>query len=145
MPEMLNFAGAAKLYNLTYAVGPNCANKRDDVMLVQWLLKRHFSRPDKKSLLDPAYDVGVLNGTYSEELCDIIKIFQYDQRKTNRAAKYRMDGQIFPIRDVNNPGKYPLVHLNFSVQSYFKKYYEAPKLDPLAWSEFNNMIEKCKS
>lgn len=143
MPEIMNFAGVSKIYNLTYAVGEECANRPEDVMLVQWLLKRHFSRADKKTLLGNRWDINVINGIYDESLCDMIKIFQFDFMKNNSTAKYHMDGKMFPVRDVSNPGKYPLLHLNFSVQSYFKKYYENPKSDPFSWQMFNQMIDKC--
>ena len=78
MPEVMNFANAAKIYNLTYAVGDGRANKRDDVMLVQWLLKRHFSRPEKKAILGGKWDIFLINGTYDEDLCNLIKIYQFD-------------------------------------------------------------------
>lgn len=32
-------------YNLTMAVGPGCPNRRDDVMLVQYCLKKTFENP----------------------------------------------------------------------------------------------------
>src|SRR5262249_1622877 len=44
-------------YNANFAVGPNAPNKRDDVMLVQWLLHRVYM--DHPSFTAPGDDLAI--------------------------------------------------------------------------------------
>ena len=148
MPEIMNVAGEGgtdfaylKIWNLTYAVGDECANKPHDVMLVQWLLTRHFERKDKKKLIG---DVGtIVNGIYNDQTSYMLKVFQYDVIRSQSMTEVKMDGQIFPVRQVTKLRKYALVPLNMSVHSYYQKYFRNPHLDPLLPGEFKQVLSKC--
>jgi hypothetical protein len=143
MPEILQIDSAIKIYNLNYAVGDGCANKPDDVMLVQWLLKRHFERADKKAMLGSIWSIPVVNGVYSQALSDIIKIYQYDIIMSNRACKADIDGKIFPVRQIAAVNKYPLFYINISVGHHYKNFYKNPKSDPYVHSAVKPIFDKC--
>jgi hypothetical protein len=143
MPEVLQIDPAIKIYNLNYAVGDGCANKSDDVMLVQWLLKRHFERGDKKALLGNIWSIPVVNGVYCQTLSDIIKIYQYDVIMSNRGCKADIDGKIFPVRQVAAVNKYPLFYMNLSVGHHYKNFYKNPKTDPYVHSAVKPIFDKC--
>jgi hypothetical protein len=145
MAEICVLDPSFKIYGISSSVGDGCANKSDDVMLVQWLLKRHFDRYDKKALLGTIWFVNVVNGVYSKMLSEVIKIYQYDAIKNVPGCKMDIDGKIPPVKGVSNMNKSAILYLNLSVMGHFKNYYKNPKSDPYVYSEAKAMFDKCGS
>jgi hypothetical protein len=144
MPEIFDLSGedtgdyALRIYNLKWAVGEGCANPTHEVMLVQWLLKRHFERKDKKSMVNKFWLM--VNGQYDKQLADIIRIYQYDVIQSSARTRVEMTGQLFPVRQLQQLDKYALVNLNMSVKSYFSDYYKNPAKDPFLPHEFKAVM-----
>lgn len=142
MPRLYENSGMT-LYNVSWAVGEGMPNNSDDVTFVQWLLKRHFMRNDKQALLGKKWQIHAFTGSCGEELVDIIRIFQYDVALNTPGAKVKMDGKIYPIQSCHGGVNYsPMMYLNFSVHSYFKKYYENPASDPLLIGSTKEMLTR---
>jgi hypothetical protein len=144
MPEIFDISGedtgqyVYRVYNLKYAVGEGCSNPTHEVMLVQWLLKRHFERKDKKKMIEKFHLI--VNGVYSSSLADIIRIYQYDVIQNSVRTNVKMTGQLFPIRQLTEIDKYALVNLNMSVKSYFEDFYKNPAKDPFLPFEFKAVM-----
>jgi hypothetical protein len=147
MPEVLDLGGGdvhdphLKIYNLDYAVGDSCSNKLGDVVLIQWLLKRHFSRKDKKQLLGDKFWLEV-TGYIDSNTIDVIKVYQYDLLRTSKNSTCKIDGNIFPVRQLTELTKYELVNLNMSVHSYFPKQFRHPETDNFLTSEYKGIISR---
>jgi hypothetical protein len=142
MPTLYENSGMT-LYNVRWAVGDGMPNNSDDVLLVQWMLKRHFMRSDKQALLGKQWQIHALTGSCGEELVEIIKIFQYDIALNTWGSKMKLDGKIYPIQSCHGGVNHsPMMYLNFSVQSHFKKYYENPATDPLVIGGVREMLTR---
>jgi hypothetical protein len=50
--DYLDSTNIPSFYNVTMAVGPGCPNRRDDVMLVQYLLNEVFTAPGRSDFND---------------------------------------------------------------------------------------------
>ncbi|MBL8211427.1 MAG: hypothetical protein JNK87_11975 [Bryobacterales bacterium] len=92
MAEIYNLGAGITFYNVSKAVGDGMPNQMDDVMLVQWLLKHHFERADKKAMLGSKWSIPVINGVCSATLIDIIKIYQYDANLNVKNADMPLNG-----------------------------------------------------
>jgi hypothetical protein len=132
-----------KLYNVSWAVGDGMPNGPDDVMLVQWMLKRHFMRSNKSAMLgNNIWGINAINGVCSDELIEIIKIYQYDAALTVPGARMTLNGKIYPIQSCKGLNHSPMALLNFSVHTNFKKYYENPQTDPLLTRDIKAMLDR---
>lgn len=143
MAEIYQLGGSIRMYNVSYGVGDGMLNNREDVMLVQWLLKRHFARPDKRALLGKTWYIDILNGTYGSFLGDMIKIYQYDAVQSVSNCHFPLNGKIYPIQACNGPNNSVMALLNLSVSGHFKQYYHSPKSDPCVFTEAKEMFERC--
>lgn len=143
MSKIYDVGSGVKFYNVSHAVGEGMPNSMDDVMLVQWLLKHHFERSDKRAMLGEIWSVGVINGICGPELIEIIKIYQYDANRNIRGASFPINGKIYPIQVCGGLNKSPLALVNLSVSGHAKKYYENPKSDPLVYSDAKAMFDRC--
>lgn len=145
MPEIMNLDNTSndpnlKIWNLTYAVGEGCANREEDVYLVQWLLSRYFLRPDKKNLLRNNEGVGLaegvlLTGQWDDSTAELLKVAEYDISRNQKNNNVKMNAQIFPVRQVSELRKYELFFLNFAVHNTFPKYFCNPAADPMVWDD----------
>lgn len=142
MAKIFDVGSGVRFYSISYAVGEGMPNFTDDVMLVQWLLKRHFERPDKKALLGRVWNIDVINGICSPQLVDIIKIYQYDANLNVRGARYKLDGKIYPLMAGKALNENPLPSLNLSVSGH-SKYYKNPTADPTVYSDLKAMFQRC--
>lgn len=144
MAKIHDVGSGVKFYSISHAVGEGMPNSKDDVLLVQWLLKQHFDRPDKKQLLGRVWQIHALTGTCTPELVDIIKIYQYDANLNVRGARYKLDGKIYPLMSGKALNENPLPSLNLSVAGH-SKYYKTPSMTPGATMELKQMFERCGS
>lgn len=140
MPEIMDISDSPvategrvtmrQIWNTTYAVGEGCANYNDDVLMVQWMLQKHFQRPEKKSLLGTGFKVP-MHGTCDQATLDVIRIFQMDLiRHKGDTTKVQMNGQVFPVRQVQYIEKYTLAYLNYNLRLHYPNYFRNPGLDP---------------
>ncbi len=133
-----------KFYNVSWAVGEGMPNNPEDVMLVQWMLKRHFMRSDRRAMLgNNVWGINVINGVRGSELIEVIKIYQYDTALNVRGSKMKLDGKIYPIQSCPGVNHSPMALINFSVASNFKTFYDNPATDPLIVMETKAMVERC--
>lgn len=143
MAEIYDIGAGNKFYNVSYGVGDGMFNKPDDVMLVQWLLKHHFARADKKERLGKIWSVNVINGVWSPMMADILKIYQYDASLSVAGADIPLNGKIYPIQGCGGLNKSAVALLNLSVSGHFKQYYHSPKSDPIVYSDVKAMFDRC--
>lgn len=140
MPEIMDISASPvatggqkrmnEIWNTTYAVGEGCANYADDVLVVQWMLQKHFQRPDKKVLLGNGFRVP-MHGDCDRATLDVIRIFQMDLiRHKGDTTKVSMNGQVFPVRQVKEIEKYTLAYLNYNLLLHYPNYFRNPGLDP---------------
>lgn len=142
MAKIYDVGSGVKFYSISHAVGEGMPNTMDDVMLVQWLLKRHFERADKKALLGRVYAIDVINGICDRSLIDVIKIYQYEANLNVRGAYYKLDGRIYPLMAGKHLNENPLPSLNLSVAGHCK-YYKNPMADPGIYSDAKAMFQRC--
>jgi hypothetical protein len=143
MAKIYDVGSGVKFYNVSHAVGEGMPNSPDDVMLVQWLLKRHFERSDRKAMLGKVWAIDVINGICSPQLIDIIKIYQYDANLNVRGASLALNGRMYPIQSCGGLNKSPIALINLSVQNHFKNFYGNPKSDPFVFSDAKAMFDRC--
>ena len=143
MSKIYDAGSGVKFYNVSHAVGEGMPNSTDDVMLVQWLLKHHFQRTDKKAMLGNVWDINVVNGVCSPQLIEIIKIYQYDANLNIRGASMPLNGRMYPIQTCGGLNKSPLALINLSVAGHAKKFYLNPKTDPSVYSDAKAMFDRC--
>lgn len=143
MSKIFDVGSGVKFYNVSHAVGEGMPNSPDDVMLVQWLLKNHFSRSDKRAMLGNIWSIPVINGICSPQLIEIIKIYQYDAMLNVRGANFTINGKLYPIQVCGGLNKSPIALVNLSIQGHFKKYYDNPKSDPMVFSDCKAMFDRC--
>ena len=79
-------------YNLDMAVGPDCPNRRDDVMLVQFLLKQFYAAPDR--VADAPRGEMKVDGWWGGTTARWILAFQ--QRLKKKGLSICVDGQVDP-------------------------------------------------
>lgn len=80
------------IYNVTHAVGINCTNKTDDVMLVQFLVKSYFKDP-KYAASKPPADLPV-TGFFGPTTLAYLRAFF--KRASQGGAQMLEDGRIDP-------------------------------------------------
>jgi len=141
MAEIYNVGAGITFYNVGKAVGEGMPNNIDDVMLVQWLLKHHFERADKRAMLGSVWSIPVINGIVGTQLVEIIKIYQYDADLNVRNADLALDGRIYPIQACGGLNKSAMAWLNLSIAGHFKKFYANPKSDPIVGSDVKTMFD----
>lgn len=81
-------------YNVNFAVGANSPNKRDDVMLVQWMLHRVYS--DHPLLSPPESAPLKIDGWIGRQTIRWITAFQQDMRRAGRTCA--VDGRVDSAR-----------------------------------------------
>jgi hypothetical protein len=142
MAEIYNIGAGLTFYDVSKAVGEGMPNNMDDVMLVQWLLKHHFERPDKRAMLGNLWSIPVINGVVGRMLIEIIKIYQYDANLNVNNADIAMDGRVYPIQACGGVNKSVMVYANFSMAGHFKKFYSNPKSDPIVGFDVKAMFDR---
>jgi hypothetical protein len=116
------------LYNVNFAVGANAPNKRDDVLLVQWLLYRAYT--DHPLLAPPGDDLAI-DGWIGPETVKWITAFQTDMRRLGRpcAKDGRVDSARKPAGAVSK-APYTIRYLNGAVMSANPDVFANPATDP---------------
>ena len=142
MAEIYNLGAGITFYNVGWAVGDGMPNKMDDVMLVQWLLKHHFERADKRTMMGSRWSIPVINGMVGTQLIEIIKIYQYDANLNVSNADLPLNGRIYPIQACGGLNKSVMALANLSIAGHFKKFYANPKSDPIVWSDVKVMFDR---
>lgn len=142
MAEIYNLGAGITFYNVSKAVGDGMPNQMDDVMLVQWLLKHHFERTDKKAMLGSKWSIPVINGVCSAQLIDIIKIYQYDANLNVKNGDLPLNGRVYPIQACGGLNKSVMALVNLSIAGHFKKFYGDPKSDPIVGTDVKAMFAR---
>ncbi len=119
----------AFFYNVTHAVGPGCANVRDDVSWVQMLLGLLYSDP---SLTSPVPDGITSDGICGPITCAYILGFQ--KEAVRKGYPLRPDGRVDPAPFGQIQGSishtfYTILSLNVSVYKRFPELYGGTPLD----------------
>jgi hypothetical protein len=117
-----------KIYVVTHAVGRNATNKRDDVLLVQYFLKKIYDKPGKASLTRPTTPM-VVDGYFGTITRNWILMFQNDLKRlgysvwadgrvdpTTGDTRGTISKEIYTIFHLDNGFKfrYPEIHANMA-------------------------------
>ena len=110
--------GTLLFYNVERAVGPGCVNNRNDVLLVQYLLREAFKTPFFSR--DPLAGFAGLTGLADQMTLAAIMHFQRGLRK-ERAVLSAADGRIDPagtdpISSISHT-QYTIINLNLAYQT----------------------------
>jgi hypothetical protein len=126
-------------YNVNYAVGYNAPNKRDDVLLVQWMLHRVFTdhprfvRPEPRDL--------AIDGWIGPQTIKWIKAFQATIRKNGRPCAF--DGRVDSARKSEgsiSKAPYTILWMNSNFEVANPDVFFEPSSDPDCPTELLNAL-----
>jgi hypothetical protein len=117
-------------FDVSQRVGQNCPNNRDDVMLVQYLLKKSFQGTQRWSPVVPPSGARI-DGNFSYyELYSILH-YQLSNAYTGRGGF--IDGIISPthghLHTVNNV-QYTIIYMNLTLGAFHPQVLANPSSDP---------------
>jgi hypothetical protein len=125
-------------YNLDQAVGKNCPNVADDVMLVQFFIRELAKDPQVGPGTRPSAPLAV-DGVYTPAVGEWILWVQKSINQKNPGTSLA-DGRVDPARGLATNGKflkstishtqYTIVTLNASYRYRYKKSHDALENDP---------------
>lgn len=95
--DTLNHAALPVFYNVVHAVGKNCPNLHDDVMLVQHLLKKFYDQADGKDGWKKPPGEMKVTGTCGQTTLNWIIHFQRDVYKKH-PGKIALDNRVDRVR-----------------------------------------------
>jgi hypothetical protein len=133
-------ADGGNYYNVNFAVGSRSPNKRDDVLLVQWLLHRvyldhpFFSSPD-------GGDIAV-DGFIGKQTIQWITAFQTDVRRLGQPCA--LDGRVDSARKSAgsiSKSPYTILWLNAALRSANPAVFEDPGSDPEMPTELMSALQ----
>jgi hypothetical protein len=126
-----NTVDGGSYYNVNFAVGIRAPNKRDDALLVQWLLRHVYA--DHPLLTAPETKPLKIDGWIGAQTIRWIKTFQADMRRAGRACALdgRVDSARQPAGTVNKL-PYTILWLNAIFQAANPAVYADPGSDPQA-------------
>ena len=107
--------GCPFVYNVTMAVGKNCPNRRDDVKLVQFFLKRIYGNPANEARRPPAQLKPLeIDGFCGPTTMGWITFYQFDVARDGRAITTddRIDRARSAVSSISRTG-YTINWLNF--------------------------------
>lgn len=116
-------------YNTNYAVGIPAPNKRDDVLLVQWMLHRVFT--DHPAFVPPENDGLAIDGWIGPHTIKWIKAFQATVRRSGRPCA--LDGRVDSARTATgavSKTPYTILWLNVHLQLANPDAFADPSSDP---------------
>ncbi len=121
-------------YNVVHAVGANCPNQRDDVMMVQYMLRNQYV--GEKAVLKPSGEMKV------DGICGPITInwiLTYQKQLRMGGNSVLIDGRVDRIRNTStfmgsiSKTRYTLYSLNYTLwETNNKAYMELPMHVPLS-------------
>jgi hypothetical protein len=112
--QHLGFSDLPTIYNISYPVGPNMPNVRDDVLLIQTLMKlaNFTTRSDEDNSVEASNSINV-DGWFSEQTKRMIEAFEGCVREKHLLLA--ADGLFEPSSNngYNSQGViYKIIHLN---------------------------------
>lgn len=107
-------ASVDTIYEVTHAVGKNASNMRDDVLLVQYFLKKIYSKQGGHALSQPSKPM-VVDGYFGPTTRSWILMFQNDVRTSGFSVC--VDGRVDPPTGAEGVGSiskttYTILHMN---------------------------------
>jgi hypothetical protein len=119
-------------FDVSHRVGPNCPNHRDDVMLVQYLMKKTYQAgaPRRWQPVLPPGGVTV-DGRFSYLDKYLILHYQLESAYSGRGG--HIDGIISPSRGeftTSHHVQYTIIYLNLGLQAFFPQIQDDPRSDP---------------
>jgi hypothetical protein len=129
--QHLGFSDLPTIYNITYPVGPNMPNVRDDVLLIQTLMKlaNFTSMSDDRGSVEASSSINV-DGWFGEQTKRMIEAFEACVREKHLLLA--ADGVFEPSSNNGYTPQgviYKIIHLNrFAKQTtaFESKYKEIP-------------------
>jgi hypothetical protein len=116
-------------YNVNYAVGKNAPNKRDDVLLVQWMLHRVYI--DHPQFFSPDGGDLDIDGWIGPKTIKWITAFQHDMRRLGQRCA--VDGRVDSARKsmgAVSKAPYTILWMNGHMQIANPEVFENPSSDP---------------
>jgi hypothetical protein len=119
-------------FDVSDRVGLNCPNRRDDVMLVQYLLKKTYqaSPPGRWQPVIPPGGMRV-DGRFG--YLDLYLILHYQLESGLSGRGGYIDGIISPTRGqftTSQHVQYTIIYLNLGLQAFFPQVHDDPRSDP---------------
>ena len=109
--EISSDPGVSFFCNVHGGVGQGQSNRRDDVMLVQWLLRQYFSKVT--TIAPPPGPMIQVDGSFGRQTGDYIKAFQSGGKA--RGNNITADGRVDRAQGVLGAltgSQYTIIHLN---------------------------------
>jgi hypothetical protein len=132
------------LYNVTKAVGKNSANRRDDVLLVQFLLKKFYALTPR--LTPPTSGIAV-DGLFGPTTGRWIAQFQLHANQ--EGVPMAMDGVVDRAkRDVESSISrtiYAIVTLNATIRTRDEVFFESLPVNPEAPAELRGVLLRTRA
>ena len=124
--EITNDTGVPFFCNVHGGVGPGQANRRDDVLLVQWLLHQYFSKSPK--IPPPPGPMIKVDGAFGRQTGEYIKAFQNGGK--TQGYNLKPDGVISRASGFfsSSGSQYTITHLNNAAHG------QRPQLDRKFWA-----------
>jgi hypothetical protein len=117
----------SKIYNVSMAVGRNAPNRKDDVMLVQYMLKRIYEKPVyKKGTFSKQQTVMVVDGLCGPITIQWITRFQLDCRN-GFGHSIAVDGRVDRSSELT---KYTIDYINHAFVSHYPEIWENMSVHP---------------
>ena len=114
-----------RFYYVNMAVGKNAPNRKDDVMLVQYMLKRIYEKPVyERGTLSTQQSVMVVDGLLGPITIQWIVRFQMDTRRLGMSCA--VDGRV----DRASLGPYTITHINYAFKRHYPEIHEKMPVHP---------------
>jgi hypothetical protein len=119
------------IFNVSNRVGPNQPNQRDDVLLVQFLLREYMTRPELTG--SPLFPLPTVSGDFDIPTALWIYYQQLLGKKQNPTAI--LDGIVSPARGIfyntKTGDSWYIANLNYSLKSSNSRRFDAMRDDPI--------------
>lgn len=85
------------VYSVEQAVGQGCANRREDVLLVQLFLRVAMENRNGRSFNPPGESPIKIDGVFGKQTKNYIKFFEEELNRQSPGAGVNKDGRIDPM------------------------------------------------
>lgn len=94
---LVSNANIKQIYSVDQAVGPGCANRREDVLLVQLFLSAAMESHNGKSFRPPGQQPIKIDGSFGRQTQAYIKFFEEESNRQFPQHLLSTDGRIDPV------------------------------------------------
>jgi hypothetical protein len=131
-----------KFFNVDQAVGSSASNRRDDVLLVQYLLLKIYNHPSTRSSR-PKGEMKT-DGAFGPISRNWILKFQLDVGAAMGPGNIVFDARVDPAKGLESTiskTPYTVLHLSRAFERRYPEFYEQPARDPELPVELRDRLE----